>query len=166
MTRKLRTSPDRGKFSIEKAKERDAHEYAEYLERHFDNRRQQETDPSWQQNNLEYDLRTSDWLAKKVRNSERYAQHLYAALCNNEFQKLSVIEILKDQTWSCSWRYAGGIIADIREQGDYLDWYCSGRLFHNYDESARIDVAEGDITDEIRQDLNNLGWRPVENHED
>mgnify|MGYP003705677079 CR=1 FL=1 len=29
----------------------------------------------------------TDWILEKVRESDVYAQHLYAAMCNNEFQK-------------------------------------------------------------------------------
>jgi len=28
-----------------------------------------------------------------------------------------MLVVLTEQKWGCSWRYAGGIIADIREQG-------------------------------------------------
>ena len=28
--------------------------------------------------------------------------------------------------WQCSWRHSGGIVSNLREQGDYIDWYCSG----------------------------------------
>lgn len=106
-----------------------------------------EAEPDWSKDNLEYDLRTTDWILEKVRQSDEYAQNLYAALCNNDFMKLDILPILKEQTWSCSWRYAGGIIADMKEQGDYIDWYCSGH--------------EGKVTDEIREDLKTLGWAVV-----
>lgn len=111
-----------------------------------------EKDPKWQENNLEYDLRTTDWILKKVRESESYAQNLYAAMCNNEFTKNEVFPILKGEEWSCSWRYAGGIIADMRETGDYIDWYCSG---YGAEDNW---VQESVVTDEIRNDLFKLGW--------
>jgi len=75
-------------------------------------------------------------------------------MCNNYFQKLDVIEVLKENTWSCSWRYAGGIVAHMRGEGDYIDWYCSG--IRDPDDSGY--VPEGCITDEIRSDLQKLGW--------
>ena len=92
-------------------------------------------DPVWKENNLEYDLRTTDWILEKVRSREDYPQHVYAALCNMQWQKIDIIEILKDQPWSCSMRYAGGIVADMREEGDYIDWYNlgSGIGFSNWD---------------------------------
>ncbi len=85
------------------------------------NKMAQEQDTEWQQNNMEYDLRTSDFMLAKVRSSKSYSQNLYAAMCNRTFQKNEVWATLKNQTWSCSWRYAGGIIADMREQGDYIN---------------------------------------------
>jgi hypothetical protein len=86
---------------------------------------------------LEYELRTSDYIHNKCVASDEYCRNLYAALCNNDF--------IKDgKTCGYSWRYAGGIIANILEKGDYIDWYCSG--------------WEGYITDEVRKDITKLGW--------
>jgi hypothetical protein len=117
-------------------------------------------DPETHKNNMEYDLLTTDWILEKVRTSDSYAQNLYAAMCNNGFIKLDVIPILKQDEWGASWRYAGGIIADMRQEGDYIDWYCSGiRGGMSYDEELKADlVPEGCITDEIRNDLRRLGW--------
>ena len=127
-------------------------------------------DPAWQQNNMEYDLRSNKWILEKVRTSETYSQNLYAAICNNDFIKLEVVPILRQDPdrdyWSASWRYAGGIVADMREQGDYIDWYCSG--IGNDESGYGLDhrqakgyVPEGCITDEIRNDLQRLGWAIV-----
>lgn len=121
----------------------------------------QELDPEWQKNNMEYDLRTCDWMLTKVRANKTYAQNLYAALCNNDFVKNDVWPILKDQRWSCSWRYAGGIVANMREEGDYIDWYCSGigDGLGNGDADRLLGYAsEGEVTDEIKADLLRLGW--------
>lgn len=114
---------------------------------------------------LEVELMSCDWILEKVRTNEAYAQNLYAALCNNEFVKNEVMPILKEDTWSCSWRYAGQLIAEIREEGDYLDYYCSGITNATYDtvQDAKIFhmklyMPEGQITDEIRTDLLKLGW--------
>jgi hypothetical protein len=77
---------------------------------------------------------------------------------------------LTEKRWSWSWRYAGGIIADMREEGDYIDWYCSGirgDLAEPFSptpeqiERMKITerfVGEGNVTDEIRIDLLKLGW--------
>lgn len=115
--------------------------------------------------NLELELKSNDWIIEKVKNNENYAQNLYAALCNNQFIKNEVISILKEEQWSCTWRYAGGIIADIKGYGDYLDYYCSG--IGNVSNDTKADelafitkqyVPEGEITDEIKNDLFKLGW--------
>ena len=143
---------------------------------------QQTQDPEWQKHNLEFDLRTTDWILAKVRDSRVYAQNLYAAMCNNEFQKQDVWTILKDQTWACSWRYAGGIVADMRGEGDYIDWYCSGirdqmatleqaewniltleqQIAHK---ECQAHVGESTVTDEIREDLARLAWTVVTDSE-
>ena len=122
-----------------------------------------EADPAWRQNNLEYDLRSTDWIIDKCR-SDAYAQNLYAALCNMQWQKRDVMPILKDEYWSCSWRSAGGIVADIQGKGDYIDWYCSGIRNTNLDEEdnkewdGRGYVPEGTVTEEIENDMYVLGW--------
>jgi hypothetical protein len=126
-------------------------------------------DPKRKENNMEWDLLTTDWILEKVRSSDSYAQNLYAAMCNNEFIKREMWPILKDERWSASWRSAGGIIADMQQKGDYIDWYCSGM-----GGVATYDVAEGEaymskmkyvpesvVTDEIEEDLNRLGWLVV-----
>ena len=125
--------------------------------------------------NLEYDLVTTEWIIEKVKADKVYAQHLYAAMCNNDFQRNDVWPILTDKTWSCSWRHAGAIIANIRGEGDYLDWYCSGIVGEDLEQwdnlsddskkrilETKAHVAESDVTDEIRKDLFKLGWIVLE----
>lgn len=130
-------------------------------------KKDREQDPEWQRNNLEYDLRSTDWILDKVRGCEIYSQNLYAALCNNDFVKLDVLPILKNELWHCSWRYAGGIIADMRQEGDYMDWYCSGigGVIGETD-AVRGHVRESEITDEIREDLKRLGWAVISDSKD
>lgn len=111
---------------------------------------------------MESDLKSADWLVEKVRSSDGYAQNLYAALCNNSFQKRELWPILKDDQWSCSWRYAGGIVADIRCQGNYMDWYCSGSVYEEKLDGQRVYVQEGTVTEEIRSDIEQLGWMIIE----
>jgi len=162
-------SPDRGTFQKElyfkscenNGKETDQKVLARHQE-WIDNDILQDDDPSWQKDNLEYDLRTCDWILEKVRASKSYAQNLYAAMCNREFQKLAVVPILKEERWSCSWRHAGGIIADMRQEGDYIDWYCSGIRdeleFEGANNANMCYVPEGEVTEEIQEDLQKLGW--------
>jgi len=114
-------------------------------------------DPEWQKDNLEYDLRTTDWILDKARASETYAQNIYAALCNTQWQRLDVMPILKDQWWHCSWRHAGGIVSDMQGKGDYIDWYCSGIMQEGHHISGF--VSEGTVTEEIETDFRQLGWQ-------
>ena len=108
--------------------------------------------------NLEKDIQQCDWMLKKVQDRETYAQNLYAAMCNNVFQRNEVWPRLRDEYWSCSWRSAGGIVADLRGQGDYIDWYCSGIFGVGEADSYQGYVSESTVTDEIRQDLFAIGW--------
>ena len=108
--------------------------------------------------NLEEDIRACAWMLKKVQDRETYAQNLYAAMCNNVFQRNEVWPRLKDEYWSCSWRSAGGIVAELRGQGDYIDWYCSGIMGVGEADSFQGYVSESTVTDEIRQDLFAIGW--------
>ena len=108
--------------------------------------------------NLEADIRACAWMLKKVQDNETYAQNLYAAMCNNVFQKNEVWPRLRDEYWSCSWRSAGGIVAELRDQGDYMDWYCSGIFGVGEADSFQGYVSESTVTDEIRQDLFAIGW--------
>lgn len=114
---------------------------------------------------LEQDLWRSDEILNKIRTREDYAQNVYAALCNMRWQPLDVIPILKDEYWSCSWRAAGGLVARLIGQGDYMDWYCSGIGDETPDTGRWIDrpktyVPEGTVTDEICEDFATLGWAP------
>lgn len=116
--------------------------------------------------NLEYDLLTTGWILEKVRANDTYAQNLYAALCNIEWQNKDMWKTLKEETWGCSWRYAGGIIADMQQTGDYIDWYCSGISSGDFAEAIDTKyismkyVPEGIVTNEIAEDLGKLGWVP------
>jgi hypothetical protein len=118
---------------------------------------------------LEQEMKDADWFVTKVKDSEIYAQNLYAALCNNAFQKLEVMSVLTDDVWSCSWRYAGGIVADLRGEGDYLDWYCSGirggMTYEDVPEDYGF-VGESVVTLEVRQDLKQLGWIVIDDYFD
>lgn len=106
---------------------------------------------------LEDDLLKTEWIRTKCRERESYAQNLYAAMCNNLFYK-------NDEEWSCSWRYSGGLVAQlirddsklniIRDNMDYMDWYCSGI---GTDHVPGY-VPESVVTPEITSDLLNLGW--------
>ena len=165
---KISKSPERHTFQKEGYLKRQAEkgepvneDYLDWFEKVLDEHDHKFDDPASRINNMEYDLLTTDWILEKVRSDDAYAQNLYAAMCNNGFIKLYVIPILKQEEWGCSWRYAGGIIADMQQKGDYIDWYCSG-IRNDYGDDAIESpvryVPEGCITDEIRNDLQRLGW--------
>lgn len=119
---------------------------------------------------LKQDLLRSPTILEKVK-EDCYAQNLYAAMCNMQWQRSEAWPILTDELWHCSWRSSGSIVANLRDEGDYMDWYCSGMggmgaLAREIDENDRWIkdrgyVAEGVVTDEIRKDLAELGWHPV-----
>jgi hypothetical protein len=160
-------------------------DYLDLFEKILDEHDHKFDDPKSRINNMEYDLLTTDWILEKVRASESYAQNLYAAMCNNDFIKIDVIPILRQDPekdyWGASWRYAGGIVADMRGEGDYMDWYCSGirggvseselaamtveqqERYHWYEKNF---VSESVVTDEIRADLLKLGWLVVDSNSD
>jgi len=75
---------------------------------------------------------------------ETFAKNLYASLCN-------VIWVKGEHEFAASWRYAGGVVAHLRNVSgglseDYLDFYCSG--------------SEGTVFCEIQEILARLGWTP------
>ena len=181
----INSSPDRNTFQLENYVKRQEEAgklpAPEYLEMFKTWREQDEAnvvDPEWQKDNMEYDLRSTQWIIDKVKGDEVYAQHLYASMCNNDFTKNDVWPILTEKRWSCSWRHAGGIIADMQEKGDYIDWYCSGirdsKILNDEEFNALTKeqqegyiqgkkfVPESCVTDEIREDLLKLGWIVVE----
>jgi len=76
--------------------------------------------------------------SQKIKNDEDFCKDIYSALTNLEW-------VHKDgAVFGCTFRSAGGWIADIREEGGYMDWYCC--------------QAEGVATDEIQKSLGSLGW--------
>ena len=100
------------------------------------------------EHNLERDLIDCQPIKDKVRKDDRYATRLYDALCNTKWYHDSDVHggRTKGDAWSCSWRYAGDLVAKLRvSHEDYLDYYCSGN--------------EGLIAPDIAKDLKQIGWR-------
>lgn len=172
-------SPERHTFQangyIKRCKEKGEEPNEEYLNLFKSYREQDDenmSNPEWQKDNLEYDLRSTEWILTKARNSKSYAQNIYAAMCNMRWQRIGTWPALADQYWSCSWRSAGGIVADMLQEGDYIDWYCSGMggLNQEFDSKETNEewqartgyVPEGVVTEEIRKDFYILGWVPSE----
>ena len=74
-----------------------------------------------------------------------YANELYGALCNMRWQRIDD----EESVYSCTWRFAGGMIAKIRDVDEsYLDFYCNGN--------------EGVVSKRIKEDMKKLGWEPLE----
>ena len=171
---KISKSPQRHSFQkegyvkrCEETGEEPNQDYLDMFQKILEDADKKWLDPKSCVNNMEYDLVSTDWILEKVRSSKSYAQNLYAAMCNNEFTKRDLWPILKEEKWGCSWRSAGGIIADMRQEGDYIDWYCSGiRNDPFYDSEKHSSypngyVPESVVTEEIENDLHRLGWLVV-----
>jgi hypothetical protein len=184
----ISSSPERHTFQLEGAKKRaeeDGKEVPESYINMWKTAKEQDeaniVDPEWQKDNMEYDLRSTQWIIDKVKSDDVYAQNLYASMCNRDFTKNDMWPILTEKRWGCSWRHAGGIIADMQEKGDYIDWYCSGiRDAKDLDDDQfqqltkeqqeiylrnKAYVGEGTVTDEIRKDLLKLGWIVLDDEE-
>ena len=108
--------------------------------------------------NLEKDLTFNPKIVELLKD-DSFAQRLYASMCNMRWKKKVerepeelVVDALmgKDPTiWSCSWRSAGGVVADIRNMHYelnecYMDYYCSGN--------------EGKVDPQIKELLGEMGW--------
>jgi hypothetical protein len=91
---------------------------------------------------LEHDLGASARIRALVR-SDMVAVLLYGALCNTQWKHSA-----SGAEWSCSWRSAGGIVAALRGEGDYQDWYCS--------------TGEGLVDEQVLAEIRALGWDLVE----
>jgi hypothetical protein len=87
---------------------------------------------------MECDLGASARIRELVR-SEVFATLLYGALCNSVWCHKAT-----GTPWHCSWRRAGGIVAALRSEGDYLDWYCSS--------------GEGLVDTQVLMEIGALGW--------
>ena len=70
------------------------------------------------QYDLKADIARTPELVAKICSRDDYAQNLYAAFCNMQWQRSETFPILKNELWSVSWRSAGGIVAELRGQGD------------------------------------------------
>ena len=83
-------------------------------------------------------------LSEKLQD-ESYARAFYAALCNVQWLHFSETP---EGANGCTWRYAGGIVAEMRGCGeDYMDFYCSGN--------------EGRVREDVYKDMKALGYKPI-----
>ena len=77
-------------------------------------------------------------VGEKVRADGACAVDLWCALANIEWHGPEQVRV------AYSSRKAGDVVAWVREDGDYLTWYCSGE--------------PGVVSDWIGQSLNKAGW--------
>ncbi len=75
--------------------------------------------------------------------SDIFATLLSGALCNTAWRHVATGTV-----WHCSWRHAGSIVAMLRCEGDYMDWYCS--------------MGEGFVDEQVLAEINALGWELAE----
>ena len=108
--------------------------------------------------NLELDM-NNDAIVIAYLSNQEVAVEFYSALCDMRWKKISTIsedeQIIKklkgiDDIWSCTWRYSGQIIADIRDKHygtgeDYLDFYCYGN--------------EGIVSNRVKECFERMGWK-------
>jgi hypothetical protein len=74
---------------------------------------------------------------KEMMRDEEFCKRVYAALTN-------IIWVYEGEEVSVSFRTAGGMIADILNEGCYMDWYCS--------------AGEGVVDQNISDDMLLKGW--------
>lgn len=87
---------------------------------------------------LERDLAGSRTVVEAMR-SDLYATLLYAALSNTAWRHRAT-----GARWSCSWRVAGDVVARLRGEGCYMDWYGGG--------------GEGLVDEVVLADVEAMGW--------
>jgi len=85
---------------------------------------------------FEADLKAA--IGDKILDDE-IAKEVWCALANVDWYHPE-----EKQDYSCSWRYAGGLIAEFRGSGCYLDWYCCGQ--------------DGVVSEFVRRSMRKLGW--------
>lgn len=88
---------------------------------------------------LETDLLSSRRMTELAQASDLFAGLLYAALCNTEWRHVQT-----GARWSCSFRDAGDVVASLRGNESYLDWYCWG--------------FEGTVDERVHTECLDLGW--------
>lgn len=90
---------------------------------------------------FENDLR--DGLGDRIKDDE-VAQQLWSALANVDWYHPE-----SHEEASYSFRAAGGLIAELRGEGSYTDWYCCGPYATVSDHIARVLKKRGWIYDDL-----------------
>lgn len=76
----------------------------------------------------------------KMKKDDEFCAEVWSALANIIWKNDDAEE------FDATFRYAGGLIADIIGRGDYMDWYCCG--------------VYGSVSMYIEKRLATLGWTP------
>lgn len=75
--------------------------------------------------------------------NDEFCQRVWSSLTNTAW-----IRKKDGLIYEASFRYIGGLIADLRGKGSYLDWYCKSPY--------------GYVDEEVEEELGKLGWCPLE----
>jgi hypothetical protein len=80
-------------------------------------------------------------LGDKIRSDDAMARAVWSALAGVDWVHFN------GDTALYTWRSAGDIVAAIRDEGDYMDWYGKG--------DAEV------VSDEVRTCMAGEGWSPI-----
>ena len=83
----------------------------------------------------------------EISTDDMLAYEVYAALCNTRWSQEE-----KDRWYESSWRYAGMVVARLRDRNeDYMNFYCGG--IWNDDRPS-----EGEVSERVKKALATAGW--------
>lgn len=82
-----------------------------------------------------------DIYSERMKEDSEFCRSIWSALAN-----VIWVNPKDKQKFSTSFRSAGSFIAEVRKQGDYMDWYCCGEY--------------STVSSEIKRVLKWHGWIP------
>jgi hypothetical protein len=88
-----------------------------------------------------FEMAANRALGDRIRADKQIARDMWCALANVTWKHQDGYTAL------FTFRGAGGLVADIRGEGDYMDWYCCSGPYPR-------------VTEEIRQAMAAEGWTP------
>lgn len=88
----------------------------------------------------------SKYLGERMKTDEALCTRIWSSLANVDWYYIKSQQLI---ICSYSFRAAGIIIAEIRGQGDYMHWYCSGPYQTVDEEFRKIMKKEGFIADDM-----------------